>query len=82
MVKNKIKLDDYKNTLYTHENKVITQNGIRSYNHEIYTETQMKIGLSCYDDKIFINNDNVSCISFGHHKTKSCEVDSKFSKKI
>ena len=36
VVKNDINVDDYKNTLYTHENKEIVQNGIRSYNHEIY----------------------------------------------
>jgi hypothetical protein len=66
VVKSKINLDDYRNTLYTHENKIIKQNGIRSYGHEIYTQTQTKIGLSCYDDKIFINDDNISCFNFGH----------------
>jgi hypothetical protein len=66
VVKNKINIDDYRNTLYTHENKEITQNGIRSYGHEIYTESVNKVALSCYDDKIFINDDNISCYSFGH----------------
>ena len=66
VVKNEIKFDDYQHTLYTHENKEVIQNGIRSYTHEIYTETQKKVALSCFDDKIFINDDNISCISFGH----------------
>ena len=66
VVKNEINVNDYKHTLYTHENKEVIQNGIRSYTHEIYTETQKKIALSCFDDKIFINDDNISCISFGH----------------
>ena len=66
VVKNEIKVDDYKHTLYSHENKEVIQNGIRSYTHEIYTETQKKVALSCFDDKIFINDDNISCISFGY----------------
>ena len=66
VVKNKITLDDYTTTLYTHKNKEISQNTIRSYSHEIFSITQNKIALSCFDDKIFINDDNISCISFCH----------------
>ena len=66
VVKSEINLDDYRKTLYTHENKVISQNGIRSYGHEIFSQTQQKVALSCCDDKIFINDDNISCYSFGH----------------
>ena len=66
VVKNEIKVDDYINTLYTHENKEITQNGIRTYAHEIYTETQTKVALSCFDDKIWIDKNNKNCLSFGH----------------
>jgi hypothetical protein len=68
VVKNKITLNDYRNTLYTLENKEVTQNGIRSYSHQIYTESQTKIALSARDDKIWINDDNISCISFGHKR--------------
>ena len=68
VVKNEIKVDDYKHTLYTHENKEIIQNGIRAYEHQIYSETQSKVCLSCFDDKVFINDDNISCYSFGHKK--------------
>jgi hypothetical protein len=68
VVKNKITLEDYRNTLYTHKNKEITQNGIRSYEHQLYTETQSKVALSCCDDKIWISDDNITCVSFGHKK--------------
>ena len=34
----------------------------------MYTETQNKIALACFDDKIFNNNNNISCLSFGHNK--------------
>ena len=66
VVKNKITLDDYRTTLYTHKNKEISQNGIRSYSHEIYTETQNKIALSARDDKIWISDDNITCYNFGY----------------
>jgi hypothetical protein len=47
VVKSEIKTKDYVNTLYTHEPKFIYQNGIRSYEHELYAETQYKKTLSC-----------------------------------
>jgi hypothetical protein len=37
--------------LLNNENKEITQNGIRTYAHEIYSETHTKVALSCFDDK-------------------------------
>ena len=69
VVKNEINVNDYKHTLYTHENKEVIQNGIRSYTHEIYTETQKKVALNCFDNKVWIDDDNISCWNFGHKKT-------------
>jgi hypothetical protein len=46
VVKSEIKTEDYVDTLYTHEPKFIYQNGLRSYEHELYTETQYKKCLS------------------------------------
>jgi len=68
VVKNEIKTEDYVKTLYTHEPKYIHQNGIRSYEHELYSESQYKVALSCRDDKVYICDDNVSTYSFGHYK--------------
>ena len=68
VVKNEIKTEDYVNTLYTHEPFNIYQNGIRSYEHELYTETQYKKALSCNDDKVFICDNNIDTYSFGHYK--------------
>ena len=59
---------DYVNTLYTHEPKYIEQNGIRSYGHELYTETQKKVALSHLDNKLYICDDNVKTYNFGHYK--------------
>ena len=68
MAKNEIKTDDYKNTLYTHEPKFVYQNGIRSYEHDLYTEQQYKKALSCNDTKVYICDDNINTNSFGHYK--------------
>ena len=68
VVKNEIKTEDYGHTLYTHEPKYVYQNGIRSYEHELYTETQHKKALSCNDDKVYICDNNIDTYSFGHYK--------------
>ena len=67
VVKNEIKTKDYIDTLYTHEPKHVEQNGIRSYGHELYSETQHKVALSCRDDKVYICNNNINTYSIGHH---------------
>jgi hypothetical protein len=71
VVEQNLDINDYKNTLFTKEDKVVTQNGIRSYCHEIFTETQTKVALSCYDDKRFVCDDLINTISYGHYKLKS-----------
>ena len=68
VVKSEIKTKDYVNTLYTHESKFVYQNGIRSYEHELYSETQYKKALSCNDDKVYICDNNIDTYSFGHYK--------------
>ena len=42
IVENELALTDYKNTLYSRESKKVTQNGIRSYNYQIFSETQIR----------------------------------------
>ena len=64
VVKSEIKTKDYVNTLYTHEPKFVYQNGIRSYEHELYSETQYKKALSCNDDKVYICDNNINTYSF------------------
>lgn len=61
-----LEIEDYKNTNYKRVNKEIKQNGIRSYKHQLFTETINKVALSCFDDKRYICNDNINTYSFGH----------------
>lgn len=71
VVEQELNINDYRDTLYTKENKIISQNGIRSYNHQIFSETMTKVALSCYDDKRFICDDLINTLSFGHYKINS-----------
>ena len=74
VVESELTLDDYKNTLYTRKSKKVIQNGIRSYNHEIFSETQNKVALSACDDKVFICDNNINTYNFGHYKIRN-ELD-------
>ena len=68
MVESELDINHYKHTLDTRKPKKIYQNGIRSYEHELYTETQHKKALSCNDDKVYICDNNIDTYSFGHYK--------------
>jgi hypothetical protein len=61
-------MEHYKHTLQTREKKGVKQNNIRSYEHQLYTESQEKVALSCNDDKLYICDDNIKTYSFGHYK--------------
>ena len=65
-VVNTLDIKDYKNTLYNRTNKHLTQNVIRSYKHQLFTESVRKVALSALDDKRYICNDNINTMSFGH----------------
>jgi hypothetical protein len=69
-VAKKLLLSYYVNVNYKRESKEIKQNGIRSYKHQLYTETINKVAFSCFDDKRYICNDNINTYSFGHKNTK------------
>ena len=68
VVENMITFESYKHTLFKRQSLSVKQNGFRSYKHQIYTETVEKVALSCNDDKCYIRNNNVKCLTFGHYK--------------
>lgn len=69
-----IKFEMYKDTLFNREIETFKQNSIRSYQHNIYTESTIKTGLSYADDKIFICSDNINCYNAGHKNIKIVQL--------
>lgn len=71
VVKQELNIERYRNTLYSRKSQNVNQNTIRSYNHQLYTETINKIALSCRDDKLYICDDNVHTYNYGHYKIRN-----------
>ena len=69
LVKHEIMHQDYINCLFSLESQMRKMNKIRSYKHEIYTETVNKIALSADDDKRIIRKDKIHTYSHGHYET-------------
>ncbi len=74
VVENEMETALYKNCLFERQEHKIKQNGIRSYQHQLFTETIEKVGLSCKDDKVFIQNNNVMTYTLGHYKIKESAI--------
>ena len=66
VVKRELNIDRYRQTLETKKSQTVTQNGIRSYKHQIYTESITKTALSANDDKVYICDDGIHTRNFGH----------------
>ena len=70
VVKNYITHEDYKTCLITGKEKLVRQNIIRSYDHDLYGEEVNKIGLSAADDKRYLLKDSYDAKAWGHYKIK------------
>ena len=68
VVKNSITHANYKTCLFTRKEQLRKMNVIRSYKHEVYTETVNKIALSPSDDKRHILEDQTHTLALGHYK--------------
>ena len=66
------RMQEYKKALLSEERKEqkVTMHRIESKDHKLYTVEQTKKGLSCFNDKIYLERDGDSFIthSFGHYK--------------
>ena len=69
-LKKEIRHYNYYNCLFSNEKYDIMQNvnfnTIRSYNHEIFTINNSKIGLCSMDDKRYLLNNNINTLAYGH----------------
>ena len=69
-----LNIDLYRDVLLNRSKLEVKQNGIRSYKHQLYTETINKVALSCTDDKLFICDNNIDTFNFNHYKTKQIDI--------
>lgn len=66
-LKKNVHFEHYKQCLF--ENNIITAqfNTIRSFNHQLYSVTEVKKALSCNDDKRYILPDKIHTLPFNHY---------------
>jgi len=60
--------EDYKKVLETMDRTYDTQNTIRSYNHEVFSISVNKVGLSAFDDKRWLLDDGFRSYAYGHRQ--------------
>ena len=66
VIKNKIKHDDYKETLFNNKQMYHKMKTIRSENHQLGSYELNKVSLSCFDDKRYIHNNGIDSYAYGH----------------
>ena len=66
IVRNKLSIDDFLYTLTDNKKSHYTSNKICSQNHQVFSLTQNKVGLSSYDNTMYYT-DNITSLPYGHH---------------
>ena len=66
VIKNNIKHDDYKKTLFNDKQMYHKMKTIRSENHQLGSYELNKVSLSCFDDKRYIHKDGINSYAYGH----------------
>jgi hypothetical protein len=64
-----LNIEKYIDVIFNRKKVSVVQNGIRSYKHELFTESVQKVALSGNDDKVYICDNNINTYNFGHYKT-------------
>ena len=67
IVKNVIRHEDYKNTLFNRSHMFHKMKIIKSENHEIYSQKINKKSLSCFDDERYILSNGIDSYAYGHY---------------
>lgn len=71
-LKKKIKFDNYKQCLFENAIHTATFNTIRSFNHRLYSVTEVKKALSSSDNKRIILEDNT--LPYGHYANNDIDA--------
>ena len=70
VIKENIKHQDYKDTLFNNREMYHKMKTIRSQNHELSSYEINKVSLSCFDDKRYIHNNGQTSYAYGHKNIK------------
>jgi hypothetical protein len=68
VIESKLKHDMYRECLLEGKQVRSKMNQIRSKDHQVYSITLNKIGLSPYDDKRFVLNNGCDTLAHGHYR--------------
>ena len=68
VIKNDLKHEDYKNVLLNNKQLHHTVKTIRSQKDQLGSCEINKISLSCFDDKCYIHDNEITSYTYGHHK--------------
>ena len=63
-----MKHEDYKNVLLNNEQLHHKMKTIRSQNHQLGSFEINKVSPSCFDDKRYIHDNEISSYAYGHYK--------------
>ena len=61
-----IRIDDYRDTLFSSTEKTHSMKSIKSHNHIIKSCEITKCSLSCFDNKRYILEDGITTLAYGH----------------
>ena len=67
VIKKDITHDNYKQTLFNHQQMYHKMKTIRSESHQLGSYEINKVSLSCFDDKRYIHEDGKTSYAYGHH---------------
>ena len=71
VIKNDIKHENYKQTLFNEEQMYHKMKTIRSQKHQLRSYEINKVSLSCFDDKRYILENGIKSYAYGHYLIKN-----------
>ena len=71
VIKNDIKHENYKQTLFNEEQMHHKMKTIRSQRHQLGSYEINKVSLSCFDDKRYILENGIKSYAYGHYLIKN-----------
>ena len=71
VIKNVIKHENYKDTLFNNKQMYHKMKTIRSQNHQLGSYEINKVSLSCFDDKRYILDNGIKRYAYGYYLIKN-----------